>query len=368
MILTEEQEMSVCVHTEWGKLKEVVVGCVVETYEHNVDLSFKLFYHQNIKHSLLEKSLVLQKRLIEQRSEDLENLATFLTKQGIKVLRPEKLKEIKTIETPNFQAQLRPMDNPRDLLLIVGDLIIETPVLNRARFFETDLLKKSLFQYFKNGARWISAPRPTLTDESFDYSFVKNNPGVENWNGKSNSAENFEIMFDAAQCLKFGRHILMNISTENHVLGAQWLQSILGKGYKVLTTRLTDHHIDGMIMPLRPGKLLVAPAMKDKYHLLPPELQKWDKIEFNNPESSEYGNETVSLASSNISVNVLSLDEKNVLVFSPDGKPPTSLCLELEKHGFHPHTIQLRHSKVFDGGLHCATLDTVREEMLETYL
>jgi glycine amidinotransferase len=74
------------------------------------------------------------------------------------------------------------------------------------------------------------------------------------------------------------------------------------------------------------------------------------------------------LASTNISVNVLSLDEENVLVFSPDGEPPLSLVRNLEKHGFSAHTLRFRHSKVFDGGLHCATLDTVREDACENYL
>ena len=43
------------------------------------------------------------------------------------------------------------------------------------------------------------------------------------------------------------------------------------------------------------------------------------------------------------------------------------LVKTLERHGFTPIPVRLRHSRVFDGGVHCATLDTVREESSENY-
>lgn len=363
--------MSVNVYTEWGKLKEIVVGTVVDlladSARDSVDLSFKLFYHQNIKDQILKNSVDLQKRLIEQRQEDLDALARYLEKQDIRVHRPQKLPDLAEFKTPVFTARPRPMDNPRDLILIVGDMIIETPVLNRARFFETDLLKPTLQRYFLGGARWICAPRPTLQEKAFDFSFVKSDPGRQDFSMYENHPEAFEIMFDAAQVLKLGRHLLMNVSTENHRLGAKWLQGAVGESFKVVTVEVTDHHIDGMIMPLRPGKMLISPAMKAKLHLLPKPLQKWDAIEFDDPENTAYDDDSLLLASANISANVLSLDPENVLVFSPTGKPPLSLTRNLEKHGFNAHVVQLRHSRVFDGGLHCATLDTVRQDRLEDF-
>ncbi len=359
--------MSVNVYTEWGKLKEIVVGSVVNTNRENVDLSFKLFYHQNIKDQILKSSVELQRRLIDQRQEDLDGLAGYLEELGVRVHRPQKLESVREYTTPHFTARQRPMDNPRDLILIIGDTIIETPVLNRARYFETDLVKETLHRYFLEGAKWICAPRPTLANESFDFSFVKKDPGRQDFTSFENRPERFEIMFDAAQCLKMGRHVLMNVSTENHRLGARWLQGVLGEKFEVVVVEVTDHHIDGMLMPLRPGKMLISPAMKPKLHFLPKQLQAWDMIEFDDPENTPYEDESLLLASANISANVLSLDEENVLVFSPTGKPPLSLTRNLEKHGFNAHVVQLRHSRVFDGGLHCATLDTVRVDRLQDF-
>lgn len=359
--------MAVNVFTEWGNLKEIVVGSVLNTRGHNVDLSFRLFYHQNIKHRVLEQSIELQKRLVEQREEDLNGIAETLSRMNVTVHRPEVLKSVKEFNTPEFSGNLRPMDNPRDLILVVGDKLIETPVLNRSRYFETDLAKTILHKYFLAGSTWICAPRPLLRDTSFDFSFVKDDPGNQDWQTFADRPEDHEILFDAAQCVKMGRHLLMNVSTRNHLLGAKWLAQILGDKHEVVTVGLTDHHIDGMLMPLAPGKLLISEAMKRKTELLPIHLQKWDLITFDQPENTDYGDGQVTLASANISVNVLPISEKLVMLFSPSGEPPMGLVRPLERNGFDTVTVRLRHSKVFDGGLHCATLDTVREDKLEDY-
>ncbi len=161
----------------------------------------------------------------------------------------------------------------------------------------------------------------------------------------------------------------MNVANENHRLGASWLARHLEGKFKIITISITDHHIDGMIMPLAPGKLLINPiTMKDKIHLLPKELQKWDLIYFTDEENSTYDADVVTLASSNISVNVLPLDDKNTLVFSSTGEAPPSLAKALKNHGINPIPIRLRHSKVFDGGLHCATLDMVRVDSHDDFL
>ena len=51
---------------------------------------------------------------------------------------------------------------PRDVLLIVGDQIIEAPMGWRSRYFEHHAYKSLCKEYFRGGARWISAPRPEL--------------------------------------------------------------------------------------------------------------------------------------------------------------------------------------------------------------
>ena len=361
--------MSANVHTEWQQLKEVIVGNVVNTnLDANIDITFELFYHQNIKDKLIKSNRKLQRRLIEQRQEDLDNLATVLKDLGVKVKRPRVLDAPKEFIAPNFKSSLHPSDNPRDLVMIVGNKIIETPVLTRSRYFETDLLKPILFDYFSKGSRWISAPRPTLSEASFDYSYVKNDDIQSRWQCFTEKDSELEIMFDAAQCLKFGEDIIMNVSTKNHKLGAEWLARELGERYRLHLVSITDHHIDGMFMPLAPGKLLINPTtMESKIHLLPKELQKWDIIRCTEIENSKYSDDVLLTASENISVNVLPINEQLVLLFSSTGEGLNDLRKKLKKNGIESIMIKLRHSKVFDGGIHCATLDTVREGNLEKY-
>jgi len=221
--------------------------------------------------------------------------------------------------------------------------------------------------YYRKGARWSSAPRPMLLDKSFDYSYLKREkamfPDID-IRAVENTPEDYEIIFDAAQCLKFGKDIVMNVSTQNHVLGAEWLQRHLGEQYRIHQVRLTDNHIDGMIMPLRPGVLLINPMnMHDKKHLLPKPLQGWDTLVMPEEEKGNYPVGEVLLASSSISVNVLPIDEKRIIVYEDMPK----LIKTLERKGFTPIPIKFRHARIFGGGIHCATLDTIRDGKLEDY-
>jgi glycine amidinotransferase len=70
------------------------------------------------------------------------------------------------------------------------------------------------------------------------------------------------------------------------------------------------------------------------------------------------------LTSPFIDLNVLSVDPDTVLVneASPD------LQRTLEKNGFTTVPVRHRHRRIFGGGLHCFTLDTVRDGGPEDYL
>lgn len=361
--------MSVNIFTEWGPLKEIVVGDCFNIDHYNVDLSFKIFFNDNIKDELLKNSLPLQKRLVEQRHEDLTELAACLELHGVKVLRPLRLEKIEKFETPYFSDYLRPVDNPRDQTLVYADKIIETPCIWRSRYRENELMEEIFKYYSDKGAKRISAPRPKMKDESFDLSYIRRDQSKNiDWAYYDKLEKNFEMMFDAAQCLKFGKDIVMNISNENHRMGAVWLKEILGESVRLHTVELTDHHIDGMFMPLRPGLLLLNPVtMKEKIHLLPKELQKWDKISVPNEMRIQGISGELMLASENISVNVLSLSPEKVMIFEEKSGDATPLLEILEKKQIEAIVVRLRHSRLFGGGLHCATLDMRRDEVQEDY-
>jgi len=67
---------------------------------------------------------------------------------------------------------------PRDILLVVGEEIIEAPMAWRSRFFEYRAYRSLIKEYFKGGAKWTAAPKPQMSDELYDE--VYRLPGVFN--------------------------------------------------------------------------------------------------------------------------------------------------------------------------------------------
>jgi hypothetical protein len=73
-----------------------------------------------------------------------------------------------------------------------------------------------------------TVPRPIMTDRSFDMSYVSSDrtPCVENIYAQNTSEFDvgYEMMIDGAQCVRLGKDIIVNVATENHWLGFQWLE------------------------------------------------------------------------------------------------------------------------------------------------
>lgn len=50
---------------------------------------------------------------------------------------------------------------PRDFLLVVGDELIEATMTWRSRYFEYLSYRPLILDYWKRGAKWTVAPKPT---------------------------------------------------------------------------------------------------------------------------------------------------------------------------------------------------------------
>ncbi|MFV2104380.1 glycine amidinotransferase [Micromonospora sp. LOL_024] len=367
---------------EWSPLREVVVGSAVNYTSHERELSFDLFFHDNLVRSEWyyprlsapsagKSASAIKQRYVDELNEDVENIARILESLGVLVHRPMPVhpstNEVKTLA---WSASVVPALNVRDNTLIVGDEIIETPPMIRSRYFETQLLSPVFADYFRSGARWTVMPRPLMTDASFDPSYANSNAGgpIEPVQDPEKSPYDvgYEMMFDAAQCLRLGRDIVANIATANHALAVDWLERHLEGRFRIHRVyQLSDSHIDSMVLALRPGLLLVrSPEVVD---YLPAALQKWDTIVPPPPESNNfpvYDDDDLILTSPYIDLNVLSVDPYTVLV--NDACP--ELVRTLERHKFTVVPVRHRHRRLFGGGFHCFTLDTVRDGGPEDYL
>lgn len=377
---------------EWSPLREVVVGSAKNYITHERELSFYLFYHENIINDNNVRSewryprvaaldgnrggqttahSAIKLRYVEELIEDLEGIADTLRSLSVKVYRPldvdDSTVEVRTLA---WSASVVPPLNVRDNTIILGDEIIETPPMIRSRYFETKLMTPIFAHYFKLGARWTTMPRPIMTDASFDLSYAHHSAGgpVEPISDPQCSPYDvgYEMMIDGAQCLRLGRDVIVNVSNANHAMGCDWLERHLAGRFRIHRVhRLSDSHIDSMVLALRPGTLLVRSA--GVADLLPEQLQKWDMIVAPPPGANSfpvYDDDDLVLTSPYIDLNVLSV--------SPDTVIANSACPELiktlEQHGFTVVPVRHRHRRLFGGGFHCFTLDTVREGHAEDYL
>jgi glycine amidinotransferase len=242
----------------------------------------------------------------------------------------------------------------------------------RSRYFENQLLKPVFMDYFRQGARWSVMPRPLMTDGSFDYSYVDGTGSADEplhpvlRPDDSPYRVGIEMMIDAAQILRFGLDVLVNVSTVHHDLAYQWLaRHFEGRLRMHRIYRLSDDHIDSTVLPLRPGLLLArSPETVER---LPVELQKWDRIYYPEPARNgfpDYGNKDLILTSRFIDMNVLSIDSETVIVNTDH----LELIRKLEANGITAVPVRHRHRRLFGGGFHCFTVDTVRDGGPEDYL
>jgi glycine amidinotransferase len=375
--------MQLNTYDEWSPLREIILGSAVNYTAHERDMSFDMFFYDQLadQKSFYDRMYYprmpppragqsasagattrspIKQRYVEELNEDVEGMAELFGSLGITVHRPLTLTQELDVTTPAWPAAVVPPLNIRDNTLIVGDEIIETPPQLRSRYFETQFLTQVFNEYFKQGAQWTVMPRPLMTDASFDPSYVNGGP-VELIREPQRSPFDvgFEMMFDGAQCVRLGNHILVNAATENHRMALTWLERHLAGRFTIMPVdALADGHIDSMVLALRPGLLLLrTPAV---YDALPTKLQKWDVIYAPEPDENnypEYDNDDLVLTSKYIDLNVLSIAPDAVMV----NEANPELVRTLEHHGLSVVTFRHRHRRIFGGGLHCFTLDTVRE-------
>ncbi|HMM78740.1 MAG TPA: hypothetical protein PKC65_01840 [Pyrinomonadaceae bacterium] len=339
---------------EWDPLEDVVVGRIDNSYFPDWDRLLlntipeeALSDYQDI---FASKGKPIPQELIERATSDLQTFIDILTREGINVWRPDGMDFGRGYSTPDWEvANGLSSANPRDVFLVVGDLIIECPMSDRGRYFEAFPFRTILKELFKGGARWISAPKPSLSDklyydlkgDTFPFSITE-----------------FEPTFDAADFLRFGNNIVGQLSHATNNFGVEWLQHILPEKVEISlieSLSKTTLHIDTTIMPLAEGKLLFNPEFVDPKRL-PEFLQKWDLIEAPKPKSFFAQIGEYRVVSDWMSMNVLSLDGKRVVV----EENQEDMIRVLRNHGFEPIPCPFESYYIFGGSFHCATLDLKR--------
>jgi N-dimethylarginine dimethylaminohydrolase len=341
---------------EWDPLEEVIVGNPLNARFPYPDRSTQVAEFPDRAIADIPYGSY-GKKILEESEEDLLEFVDVLKKAGVTVKRPDTWPHDAKFSTIHWESEGYYNYCPRDIMLVIGDQIIETPNVIRARHQETFSYRSILMEYMKSGAKWYSAPKPQLLDSLF--------AGVDM---EKPTPRNDEPAFDAANILRFGEDLLYLVSATGNELGGPWLQSILGDKFRIhyLKDVYYGSHIDSTFVALRPGLILANPSRIND-DTLPKFLKQW-KVLYSPPmeNTDRYAPDYLAkcIGSDWIDMNAFSI-APNTLVVDRDQK---ALIKLLEKNGVDCVPLKLRHSKLMGGGFHCVTLDIRRKTKgLERY-
>ncbi len=355
--------LAVSTFNEWDPLEEIIIGRVDDnTLIPPWDTIMPAVIHDKSQWDFYKSKggKPWPKEMLEAAREDIEELVHILEAEGVKVRRPDDFTYDKPLSTPDWDVLSSCYAlMPRDVLFVIGDLIIEAPMGFRSRYFEHHSYKSLCKEYFKGGARWISAPRPQLSDKTYVEGFVAPEEGEP----MKYALTEFEPLFDGADAIKCGRDLFIARSGCCNAFGIEWLRRALGPDYRVHEVEVYDTHpmhIDATFYPLAPGKLLVNPTRVTKIPRVFTDAG-WDIRECPAPDMPE--SHPMYNCSRWISMNVLMLDEERVIV----AKGEVSLVSALKRWGFKPIECNFYNFESIGGGFHCASLDIRRRGSLESY-
>ncbi len=289
--------------------------------------------------------------LIDEIEEDISRLASVLRDFGVDVHRPQPWDSTLPIRSPFWSSTQLYSLMPRDSLLDFGDLMIETPSPCRSRYFETFPFRTLIDQYLQGGAHVIAAPKPMLTEATLGRGMLRES----------------EIIFDAANCVRVGLDVLIDVNRSANLRACQWLKATLqrfvDKHVQVHPMSIGRDHVDVTLIPLRPGVILVDPV-KVRPDNLPPQFASWDRVIVDEVMPvRDYGLPYPLASNDGIGRNVLMLDPETVIV----DEIQLPLMRALEKRHLTVVPLRYRHGRTLGGSWHCITLDTNRDGELVSY-
>jgi glycine amidinotransferase len=260
---------------------------------------------------------------------------------------------------------------PRDVILTLGNEMLEATMSYRSRWFEYLCYRPLLEKYYDldPDMKMESAPKPRLTDDSYRENYLNDEITLDERLNMVAKREfvttEKEILFDAADILRMGKDLFVQHGFTTNLKGSNWLRRHF-KDHRVHTLNFPGDpypiHIDATFTPLKPGLIINNPTRR-----LPEEQKKiferndWEVIDAAQPAH----NEPPPLCYSSIwlSMNVLVVDPKTVCVEESE----VYQCEQINKLGFEVIPVPFRDAYPFGGALHCATTDVYREGNMEDY-
>jgi hypothetical protein len=353
------------VHNNWDPLKEIWLGDVWPShfYDDIEDQAVRDIFYQ----------------ITEWTKEDLNNIQKKFESFGVVVKRPDVSgpKERYLINANRLQQSkaglnlLKPPITPRDSISVIGNKLYFNPEYeyqcykNLLDEFEPESVIRSGPSAVAGpgGASLVKLGKDLIIDE-----FIPNIADIKRKN--------------PIEALRLERQNALNSYTKFH-----HYNKLLGNDYR-LHFATQGGHCDGCFMPLRFGLLLTTGYYKDYEYLFP----DWKKINISQPtyahkymyrppewrwnipslQAPPHFNSYIEKYCSDwignftetyFEVNIVMIDEKNLICIGTNDK----LFDELEKEGITCHVVPFRTRTFWDGGMHCITLDTIRDSKIIDY-
>jgi glycine amidinotransferase len=373
--------------TEWGNLKRIIVGRPEGTQVPAPEPSY--WHHYPTFGFPLGRYGMFPQEMVDAANEQMDHFVGILKKRGIIVDRVEVhpiMLEPRAVSTPDWtQLNMRGINCPRDVFLPVGNEIMEATGTQRSRWYEYLNLRPIFERYFKEDPEflWTAAPKPRLTDESFeknyyyDFEFVWDDATkrkhMYDWHFQLTEKE---PLWDAADATRCGKDIFWQGSSVTNRSGMDWLKRYFGpKGIRIHpvlfdnTEYLHPWHIDCSLIAVRPGLVITNPSgpliTEEAVKLF--KMNGWEMVEAA-PPTHHYKNTITVFGQEHpgpnwISMNTLSLGPNTICVEAHESR----YIDQLTKLGFEVVEVPYENVVPFGGSLHCTTLDVYREEVCEDY-
>lgn len=286
---------------------------------------------------------------------DLNAMQRIFEDLDIEVYRPViKESHSKAIETPYWRENgIRNALSPRDSFAVIGNTLLEAASHKRSAHFE-DLYYKELFvKLFKEGAQWVSMPKPSLEDSDFDNDDYLNN---------------LQPILDTAQIARLGDKLLISTSGAGNKMGVEWIQRHFGNRFDIVVMDpCFSGHMDAQVKIIRPG-LIVSPYPKEKH---PDFMQSWEiiptQIFGTAPEIVDTELQDDDWDNTYFQSSMLSYDENTVFVFEHYKKLYPDFIKLLERKGVDCVFLPFTHQYWFSQGSTCITCDLNRAGSFEDY-
>jgi len=348
----------VCSYNEWDPLEEVIVGvadgaCVPPWHpavEATLDPCKQTWFRTRAGQPFPEE-------VVSAARHELDGFIVLLEDLGITVRRPRAQDQLRPYATPSWRSTGLYDAMPRDVLLVVGEEIIECPLAWRSRHYGTSGFRPLLREYFRGGARWSSAPKPELCDELYDREAIGDDVEASD----RYVTTELEPTFDAADFIRCGRDIFTQRSHVTNRFGIEWLRCHLGPDYRIHILEFDDEHpmhIDATFMPIAPGKLIINP---ERVVEVPSMFRDWEVAPAPDPVIPL--SHPLYMTSRWVNMNIFMLGPQ-LAVVEAEEHPMADL---LTSWGIEVIRCPFRHFNSIGGSFHCATLDVRRRGELLSY-